>query len=168
MIHKAYQGDWRPIADGILANARDIDQGLSFGLFFSITCNDDIPFIREEDVTASIGNTLLRDYRVRQQQAACRAWPKHPPPQDYRSAVVSDVPALFVSGDLDGAAPVSFMEHAAKGFANAVAVVQRGQGHTEWNQCVAGLYKKLVTSGGTQEIGKAQCQPLPRPRFKMS
>jgi pimeloyl-ACP methyl ester carboxylesterase len=166
MIHKAYLGDWRPIAEGILANAREVDGGLSFGLFFSITCNDDVPFIREEDVRTSIGNTFLGDYRVRQQQAACSIWPKHPPPQDYRHAVVSDVPTLFVSGDLDGAAPASFMEHTAKGFSNGVTLVQRGQGHTEWNRCIADLYRQLVTGGSTKDMKNAQCAPVPRPRFK--
>jgi hypothetical protein len=41
-------------------------------LFFSITCSEDIPFIREDDVAAETEGTFLSDYRVRQQQAACK------------------------------------------------------------------------------------------------
>ena len=50
MIDRAYLGDWSPISEGILSDAREND--LSFGLFFAITCSEDIPFIRENDVAA--------------------------------------------------------------------------------------------------------------------
>lgn len=62
--------------EGILSSARERDSGISFGLFFSIACNEDIAFIREEDVVTQTQGTFVGDYRVRQQQAACKEWPK--------------------------------------------------------------------------------------------
>jgi pimeloyl-ACP methyl ester carboxylesterase len=167
IIHRAYVGDWTPIVEGILSDAREGDSDLSFGLFFSITCNEDVAFVPEEAVMPETQGTFLGDYRLRQQQAACRQWPKASLPKDYRTPVRSSVPTLFASGDTDGGTPLWFMEHVAQGFSDRVQVVLRGQGHTEWNDCVGQLYEQFVRSGEARGFGTAACQPLPRPPFKI-
>jgi hypothetical protein len=72
---------------------------------------------------------------------------------------------MFLSGDMDAATPLSFTAHVAPGFTNRVEVVSRGQGHTEWNECVAGLHRQLVESGKADGIDPA-CPAIPRPPFK--
>lgn len=166
MIHRAYLGDWSAISDGILSDARD-DSGFSFGLFFSITCSEDIPFIREDEVAAETEGTFLGDYRVRQQQTACRQWPKASLPDGYREPVRSSVPTVFASGDTDGGTPVWFMEHTAKGFSHRLEVVLRGQGHTEWNECIAKIYQEVVISGSVGSGGASTCPLVPRPPFRL-
>jgi pimeloyl-ACP methyl ester carboxylesterase len=166
MIHRAYLGDWSPISKGILSDARD-DSGLSFGLFFAITCSEDIPFIREDEVAGETEGTFLGDYRVRQQQAACRQWPKASLPDGYREPVRSSVPTVFASGDTDGGTPRWFMEHAAKGFSHRLEVVLRGQGHTEWNECIAKIYEKVVISGSVGAGGTSTCPLVPPPPFRL-
>ena len=109
----------------------------------------------------------MGDYRLRQQQAACREWPRAPLPAGYREPVHSAVPTLFVSGDADGATPLWFAEHVAAGFSKHVLLVARGQGHTEWSDCIARLYEKLVRSGTVSGLNAA-CEPVPRPAFKIS
>jgi pimeloyl-ACP methyl ester carboxylesterase len=163
LIHRASLGDWGPIAAGILEGARGLDVALSFGLLFSIACSDDVPFVREEDVAKA---TFLGDYRLRQQQAACRVWPKVAVPQAYRIPIKSKVPTMFVSGDADGGTPLWFMEHASKGFSEHVTLLERGQGHTEWNDCVGKLYEQFVRSGSARELPASQCKPVARPSFK--
>jgi pimeloyl-ACP methyl ester carboxylesterase len=166
LIHRAYLGDWQPIAEGILSDARTYDSALSFGLLFSITCSDDVPFVREQELEPEARATFLGDYRLRQQQAACRVWPKVRMPDSYRAPISSSVPTLFVSGDADGATPLWFMERAAKGFSAHAAVTQRGQGHTEWSECLARLYQQFVRSGSTRGLQTETCEPVPRPPFK--
>lgn len=166
IIHRAHTGDWSPVVEGILANARRADAGLSFGLFFSITCNEDVAFIREQDIGPASDGTVLGDYRVRQQQAACREWPKVVLPPGYRTPVRSAVPALFVSGDSDAASPLWFTERVAAGFANRSEVILGGRGHTEWDACVARLYEQFVRSGQARGIDTGACKPLLRPAFK--
>jgi pimeloyl-ACP methyl ester carboxylesterase len=166
MIHRAYLGDWSPISEGILSDAGD-DSDSSFGLFFSITCNEDIPFIREDEVAGETKSTFLGDYRVREQQAACRLWPNASLPKGYREPVRSSVPTLFASGDSDGGTPLWFMEHAAQGFSHRLEVVLRGQGHTEWNDCIAKIYQKVVISGSVGGGGTSTCPLIPRPPFRL-
>jgi TAP-like protein len=139
-----------------LSDARD-DSGFSFALFFSITCSEDIRFIREDEVAGKAKGTFLGDYRVRQQQAARRQWPKASLPKRYRDPVRSSVPTVFASGDTDGGTPLWFMEHAAKGFSHRLEVVLRGQGHTEWNECIAKIYQEVVISGSVGGGGTSSC-----------
>jgi pimeloyl-ACP methyl ester carboxylesterase len=166
MIHRAYLGDWSPISEGILSDADD-DSDSSFGLFFSITCNEDIPFIREDEVAGETEGTFLGDYRVREQQAACRLWPNASLPRGYREPVWSSAPTLFASGDIDGGTPLWFMEHAAQGFSHRLEVVLRGQGHSEWNDCIAKIYQKVVISGSVGDGGTSTCPLIPRPPFRL-
>ena len=166
LVHQAHAGNWSPVVDGILAQAREIDAAYSLGLWFAITCSDDVAFLREEDVAPATDGTYLGDYRVRQQQAACRAWPEASLPPDYREPVHSEIPTMFLSGDMDAATPLSFTEHVAPGFSDRVEVISRGQGHTEWNECVARLYRQFVESGKASGIDPT-CPAIPRPPFKI-
>lgn len=166
LIHRAYEGDWHPIAAGILASARGLKSAISTGVFFSITCNEDLAFVDAKDIERETRNTALGEYRVRQQQAACRYWPKAALPEGYRSPVHSAVPTLFVSGDTDAATPLRFTEHVARGFSNRAEIVLGGRGHTEWSDCLTVVYEQFVRSGQARELDISACKPLPRPPFK--
>jgi hypothetical protein len=96
---------------------------LSLGLFFSITCNEDVAFVQEKDIGPATARTFLGDYRMRQQQAACEPWPRAALPKEYRAPVQSPVPTLFVSGDADGGTPLWYKEHVAPGFSHRAELV---------------------------------------------
>ncbi len=166
LIHRAYMGDLAPLVDGVLSNARNADAGLSFGLFFAITCNDDVAFMRDEDIVRETQGTFLGDYRARQQQAACKQWPKVSYPADYRTPVRSAVPTLFVSGDMDGATPLWMTQRVAPGFSNRLEVVLGGKGHTDVSECIPGLYEQFVRRGDARGLDASACKPVPRPPFK--
>lgn len=166
LIHRAYEGDWSAFVEGILSNARERDSAISLGLFFAITCSEDVAFIREAEVAPASEGTFLGDYRLRQQQAACKHWPKASLPVGYRTPVRSPAPTLFVSGDIDAGSPLWFTERAAPGFSERVEVVLRGRGHTEWSDCVSQLYQGLVRTGAVRGLDAGLCAPVPRPPFK--
>jgi pimeloyl-ACP methyl ester carboxylesterase len=165
MIHQAHAGNWSPIVQSIQAGVAATDEEASFGLLFSITCSDDVAFIREEDIARETRDTFLGDYRVRQQQAACRLWPKVSPPTD-RTPVKSSVPTLFVSGDTDSATPLWYTQRAAAGFSERAEVVVPGHGHTEWNDCIARINEQFVREGSVRNVRGKTCDAVPRPPFK--
>jgi pimeloyl-ACP methyl ester carboxylesterase len=167
VIHRAFLGDWSPIVQGILEEAREGDEDFSWGLFFAITCSEDIPFIQERDVVRETRGTFLGDYRIREQQAACKQWPKSPLESGYRERVLSSVPTLFVTGDRDGGTPLWFTDQVARGFSHHATIVMRGQGHTEWSDCIARAYEVLVRSGAVRQIESQSCPEIPLPPFKI-
>ena len=165
IIHRAQAGDWSPIVASIQSGVEGAAAEYSFGLFFAITCNDDVAFIHEEDVARETSGTFLRDFRVRQQQAACRYFPKVAPPTD-RTPPKSAVPTLFVSGANDAASPLWFTQRVAPNFSERAEVVVNGHGHTEWNDCIARLYDQLVRDGSVRNVRGKTCDAVPRPPFK--
>jgi pimeloyl-ACP methyl ester carboxylesterase len=167
LIDRASKGDWTPIVNGILEDTRDADNDLSFGLFLSITCSEDVPFIHEDEVAADTANTFLGDWRVRQQQAACKAWPHSVAPTSYRQPIHTQIPTMFVSGDSDGGTPLWFTEHAAPGFQNRVEIIMSNRGHTEWAPCVETLYQRFLNQGSVQGLDASACSHLSRPPFKI-
>ncbi len=167
MIHRAYAGDWSPLVKDLLSDAHDGDSALSFGLFFSITCSEDVAFIHQQDIATETQGTFLGDYRVGQQQAACKEWPTRTLPKDYRAPITSAVPTLFVSGDADGGTPLWYADHVAAGFSNRVQVIVKGQGHTEWSDCLAQLYQQLVRGGAVSGLNPS-CPDVPRPPFNLN
>ncbi|WP_187775672.1 alpha/beta hydrolase [Luteimonas suaedae] len=166
LIHQAHEGDWSPIVEGILSQAQGMDSAISLGLFFSITCAEDMAFLDEKDIVAQSRDTALGDYRVRQQQVACKPWPKASLPAEYRTPVRSSVPVMFVSGDIDGGSPLWFTDRVAKGFSDRVQVVQGGRGHTQWTECVGQLYERFVRTGATRGLDGSSCKAMPRPPFE--
>jgi pimeloyl-ACP methyl ester carboxylesterase len=166
LIDRASKGDWTPIVKGILEDARDADNDLSLGLLLSITCSDDVPFVREGEVAAATRNTFLGDWRLRQQQAACKVWPHTVAPASYREPIHTQVPTMFVSGDSDGGTPLWFTEHAASGFRNRVEVTTSNRGHTEWAPCIETLYQRFLNQASVQGLDALVCSHLSRPPFK--
>src|SRR3984957_2258783 len=167
MIHHAYAGDWNALAKDLLSDAHDADPAFSFGLFFSITCSEDVAFIHEQDIAAETQGTFLGDYRVRQQQAVCKEWPTRTLLKDYRAPITSAVPTLFVSGAADGGTPLWYTDHVAAGFSDRLQVIVKGQGHTEWSDCLAQLHQQLVRSGVVSGLNPS-CPEVPRPPFKLN
>jgi len=167
LIHQMAGGDYAELTKDMLASAAASDSGASWGLFFSITCGEDVQFLRESDIAPQVKSTFSGDYRVRQQQRACAKWPKPKLSSGYRDPLHSSIPTLFVGGDADPATPLWTMEHAVRGFAQRVEVVLHGQAHTGWSDCVAALYDKLVLSGSVSGLSGA-CPPTPRPPFKVA
>jgi len=164
-IHRAFLGDWQPLVGGILEGARGFSAEFSTGVFFSITCAEDVRFIREADIAPAVSGTYLGDFRVREQQAACADWPKADLPAGYREPVRSSVPTLFVSGDLDPATPNAFADHVAAGFTRHADLLLRGQGHSGWSDCAARVYQAFVRSGSVEGLDTT-CAPTPRPGFR--
>jgi hypothetical protein len=82
--------------------------------------------------------------------------------------VRSDAPTLLVTGDLDGGSPLWFTDRVAPGFTHHVTVVVSGQGHTEWNDCVARLFERLVRSGTVKGLDGQSCPAVAVPPFTTS
>src|SRR5262249_15163563 len=166
LINRANKGDWAPIVEGILGQARDADSELSFGLLLSITCSEDVPFVHEEEIEGATKDTFLGDWRLRQQQTACKIWPHAGVPANYREPVHTQVPTMFVSGSADGGTPVWFTAHAAPGFKNRVEVIMSNRGHTDWDTCIQKLYQQFLNRGSVHGLDPSACAHLSRPPFK--
>ena len=86
----------------------------SNGLYLSITCAEDLPWIKAGEGESLAANTFLGDYRLRQQREACALWPRATIPGDYSESVHSSVPVLILTGEWDPVTPPSNGDAAAR------------------------------------------------------
>ena len=156
VVHRAHEGDYRPIVRAALADRRRTAQGSSFGLYLALTCTEDVPFISLEDAARSNGRTLLGDYRVTQQAAACAGWPRGTLPAGFHEPIRSDAPVLLISGALDPVTPASAGATAAATLPNALHVVipgaAHGSGGMQGSGCVDSLTVAFVKAGSTRGL----------------
>ena len=166
VLHQAHAGNWQPFVDDLFDFTRGMDAQLSMGLFFSITCSEDVAFLREPDILARVTPSTFGDGRVRSQQAACAQWPRYRVPEGYHDPLRTEVPTLLVSGEFDPATPAVLAARAASGYARHAALMLRGQGHSGWSDCIAERYARMLRQGSVEGIVD-DCPAKARPAFKL-
>jgi pimeloyl-ACP methyl ester carboxylesterase len=170
-VHLAAQGDWKPLAVTASSNAQYIVR-IQNGYFFGVTCSEDLPFIREEEIPAAVAGTFLGDFRIRAQQAACAGWPAAKVPESFLAPVVSDVPALVIAGERDPATPSSDGEEAARTLRHSKYVFIPDAGHGidgfKGQECINGLYVKIIEDGSVDRLDASCVAKMERPAFVLS
>ena len=148
-IESAAQGDFAPAAQNIVRLRRSWSNDLSIGMFLSVTCAEDIPRIPSTGLERYVGGTLLGDFRIRQQMAACRLWSAAPLPADSAKPVVSDVPVLLISGDIDPVTPPHYADEVVKTLRNGRHIVLKNHGHAMGPEapCIVSIMKQFIDSG---------------------
>ncbi len=150
-IHLAAQGDFGPLADAALRYRQRIVASGSNGLYLSITCAEDLPWIKPGEGERLAANTFLGDYRLRQQREACEFWPRATIPPDYSEPVSSSAPVLILTGEWDPVTPPSNGTGAARHLTNSLHVVvphgAHGFGGLEGIDCLESLNTDFIERG---------------------
>jgi len=170
-VHLAAQGNWKPLAESGSSSARGLSL-LDNAFFFGVTCAEDVPFIREEEIPAAVAGTFLGDFRIRRQQEACAVWPAAKIPASFLAPVTSDVPALVIAGERDPATPPSDGKEAARTLRHSKYVLIPDAGHGihgfKGQECVNGLYMKTIEDGSVDRLDTSCVARMERPAFVLS
>jgi pimeloyl-ACP methyl ester carboxylesterase len=171
-VHRAAQGDWKPLAETAVSYARGLSSDISLGYFLSATCAEDVPFIRDAEIPAAVAGTFLGDFRIRNQRAACAGWPAAKVPASFLAPVVSDVPSLIVVGERDPATPPSDGQEAARTLHHSRFVVVPGGGHgldgLKGQECIDALWIKTIEDGSVDRLDTSCVAKMERPAFVLS
>jgi pimeloyl-ACP methyl ester carboxylesterase len=104
-VHRAAKGDYDGLVAQVALFGDGLQEHLSFGLFLSIVCTEDMPRITPREAAREGEGTFMGDAMYRDLAAACAVWPRGPLPERLDEPVVSDVPALLLSGGTDPVTP---------------------------------------------------------------
>jgi pimeloyl-ACP methyl ester carboxylesterase len=171
-VHLAAQGDWKPLAHAARIYGDRLASSMAQGFFLSVTCAEDLAFIREEEAAAAVAGTFVGDFRVRAQKAACEGWPTRDLGADHRSLLVSDVPALLISGERDPATPAADARRVARSLKRARHLVIADGGHgidgMRGEDCYAGLVTAFIEAGTTEGLDTSCIARLRRPEFALT
>ena len=127
IIHRAAQGDFAPFLQQAIAPS--IPDFVADGMYLSVTCAEDVPFINPEEATKLTADNPFGDYRVFQQTRACGMWPRGEIPTDFLQPVHSNAPVLIFSGNMDPVTPPNYGEEVARHLPNSRHVIVPEAGH---------------------------------------
>jgi pimeloyl-ACP methyl ester carboxylesterase len=148
-VTRAADGDFSGMGKLALRLRRVAAKGqwLSVGLFLSITCAEDVPFIDPEEARRLAAGTFLGTYRVDQQVRACQVWPRGALPPGFTDPVRSPAPALIISGQRDPVAPPVWGEEIARQLPNSKHLVLAQGFHGLPDPCITRIMNDFIRGG---------------------
>ena len=171
LVHRAAAGDFQPLAQAARLYGTFLTS-TSDGFYQSVTCAEDVAFIREEDIPAAVAGTYLGDFRIRKQQAACEGWPVRDLGKEILAPVVSDVPALLISGERDPATPAANGTQVARTLKNSLHLIITDAAHStdgmQGTDCLDGVMTTFIESGTTRGLDTSCVANIRRPDFVLS
>jgi pimeloyl-ACP methyl ester carboxylesterase len=163
-VQRALVGDFGAFVASADAFSRGVS--VSTGMFLSIVCAEDVPRFDPAQAHELAQGTFLGSEWLADLRAECDAWPAAKLPEAYFEPVVSDVPSLLLSGNLDPVTPPSWGEQVAGGLSRSRHVIVPGAGHgTTSLGCVPDLLAGFLESLDPDGIDTNCVQRLARPAF---
>jgi pimeloyl-ACP methyl ester carboxylesterase len=164
-LHEAARGNFVPIATFLIRHRRS---GTFDGLYLSITCAEDVPFV-SGGAEARDEPTYLGGYRIREQRAACEDWPRGAEPPWRGQPVRASVPVLILSGQLDPVTPPSFGHELARTLTNSRHLSVPFGGHSRYGliglECLDAAVARFVERADFQELDATCVANVTRPPF---
>jgi pimeloyl-ACP methyl ester carboxylesterase len=168
-IESGLAGDFGPFLQPTVPLSMQILQTISIGMFMSVVCAEDIPYIDAGEAERLAEGTWLGDRPVRHMKKACEGWPLGTLPPGYHDPVRSDAPVLLISGADDPVTPPRWAEHAARTLPNSLHVVLPGTGHIPpVPGCTGDLVARFLKAGLAEGLDASCVQDLRRPPISTS
>lgn len=176
MIHTLAIGDPHgAVAKDILEWRQGFAEAAPWGLFLSVTCTENIPFIDVQKERSEAKNTLIGTYRIDQQVAACKTWPVRPIAPEFHTVVATRVPVLLLVGEFDPATPARMAHEIIGKMPHGRLVIVPNRGHSmsesidkEWNGCLKKSTVAFLRSDGASDIDFRCVNDLAPPVFDVS
>jgi len=168
IVHHAAQGDFGPfLREAIRPSIPDF---IADGMYLSVTCAEDIPFINQEEAAKLNAGNPFGNYRVFQQTRACSMWPQGKIPYDFREPVSSNVPVLLFSGNMDPVTPPQRGEEVALYLPNSrhVIIPQAGHGFDGLAEpeCVDRIIMEFMETGEAKDLDVGCLERMVQPPFE--
>jgi len=164
LLERATRNDFQSLI--ALALAGDQSDNLSIGMQLSVLCSEDASQVDEDAVTRASSGSIFGRHLASGQLAACGVWPRGSVPPGYFDPVVSDVPALVLSGDLDPVTPPAWGESVVRHLRNGRHFVATGTGHgVATTPCGVRVVDEFLEKGSAAHLDTSCLTDPRRPPF---
>ncbi|MDQ6780537.1 MAG: alpha/beta hydrolase [Candidatus Eremiobacteraeota bacterium] len=167
VLHRAALGDYQPLAQNLYEiGASFQDPSFAYGLYLSMTCAEDVAFIREADIRRDTDGTFAGNSRVRAQQRVCARWHSAAVDGAFLHAVHATIPVLLISGTNDPATPPWAAQAVLRGFPNGRLITIPGGTHFTGGPCYDAMDRALLLTAApwsvhTSCVGTVNRLPFP-------
>lgn len=152
LLQQAVAGRFEPFATAAVQRNRGLGEALAFGMLMCVTAAEDLPRIRDDEITAECAGTFLGDARVRAQLAIAAFWPRGEVSPAYAEPVAVDVPTLLLSGTHDPVTPPRWGDEAARHLPHSLHVVVPGCHGVGMHPAVAGVVREFLAEASTEDL----------------
>ncbi|PYL33017.1 MAG: alpha/beta hydrolase [Verrucomicrobia bacterium] len=167
IVHQAAGGDFTPFLKQAIGPS--IPDFVADGMYLSVTCAEDVPFINQQEAAKLNADNPFGNYRVFQQTRACGLWPRGKIPADYRDPVSSNAPVLIFSGNLDPVTPPKYGEEVAKHLRNSrhIIIAEAGHGADGLKDpgCVDRIAIEFLGKGDAKDLDASCVEGMAPPPF---
>ena len=169
VLHQAGKGNFGPIADAALRYRQEIVATGSNGMYLSVTCAEDLPWIKDGEGERLAENTFLGDYRLKQQREACALWPRAEISEDFAKPVRSTVPVLILTGEWDPVTPPSNGDAVSQYLPNSLHVVVPHGAHSfgglDGLKCIDNLRNRFIADANVKNLDTSCLSSIKRRGF---
>jgi pimeloyl-ACP methyl ester carboxylesterase len=118
-----------PFAQAYYDRASQLGGAVADGLYLSVLCAEDVPYIEDGAVLRWTAGTYLGTYLIDDYREACSLWVRGAIPRDFHQPLSSDVPTLIFSGGRDPVTPPHWGNEVVKYLPNGRNIVFPAGGH---------------------------------------
>ncbi len=164
VFHEAAAGNWQPLGEIVVERRYGFLNALAQGLFFSVTCAEDRPYITQEQIAARTAGSFLRDDRVSGQNAACDVWPRATVEPGHREVGHTNLPVLALTGRFDTVTPPEFGRRTVASYPNSLFLEVPYESHAIGGDCPLAIARAFLHRGSLQGLDTsclAEMKPAP-------
>lgn len=143
-----------------------LDDALAGGMYNAVICTEDTPFIAKDFDRTALEETYLGSELLDAMHSNCHAWDKGVLDEDFKQPVVSDIPALVMSGSDDPVTPPEYGERIVKHLSHSRHIVNENQGHMQAAMgCIPLLMAEFINTASTENLPLDCLDRLRAPAF---
>ncbi|GAB4526861.1 MAG: alpha/beta fold hydrolase [Parvularculaceae bacterium] len=142
----------------------------SEGLYYSVACAEDAPFLDLEIEWRASKGTLLRTNMVESVLEACRRWPVPPAPPAFKAQAATSASMLLISGDYDATTPYWAAEMAAAYGPNSRALRLKNRSHRltyRPQDCLVPVFMAYFREANAWTVDARCAETLTRPPWEL-
>ena len=168
VITSAARGNYQLLKSFVV---HPVDDSQAMGMFFSVNCSEELPFITPEVLvaaTAGVREEIKRVVLAAITQSwldVCAFWGTPAPPAIENEAVASDIPTLVLAGEYDPITPTAYAQLAAATLSQSHVFQFRGFAHGIFSSGCADELKLAFLNAPTTAPDGSCVEALPPLRF---
>ena len=165
LVDRAEQNDFQGLFALALAG-EDGGENMSIGMQLSVLCSEDSSRVSPEELAKETSNSVFGSHLIGSQLDACAMWPKGKVDAAYYHPIVSDVPVLVLSGEVDPVTPPGWGASVVKHLSRGRHIVMPSTGHgVVSTPCGNQIVTDFVEQGSADDLDTECVASVRRPPF---